>query len=250
MPVLAALRVEPNAFDKANDQAGAMPATADQPAPAVEAARNEPVRNDQIAALRPAESQPTEAIKAAEVPTPAPLAETPPATDAVSPTAVTPASEPATAADARKMTVATAEDMPARIETTKSEPVKGDVIAARIEPIAAPVSQPQENPAITSSETAPATEALDGVAATKIATLGGPPVDVAEETSIPLRTVKLPRARPDQAAIKKRVQARRALQRRRLAALRARLLLQQQQTNPFGQPQPFPQTAAASLAAH
>jgi hypothetical protein len=78
----------------------------------------------------------------------------------------------------------------------------------------------------------------------KIATLGGPPVDVSDEASaLDLRSVKLPRARPDTSAIKQRVQARRALHRRRLAA-RARLLaLQQLQANPFGQPQPFPQTA-------
>jgi hypothetical protein len=57
--------------------------------------------------------------------------------------------------------------------------------------------------------------------------------------------VKIPRARPDESAIKKRQQARRAARRRRLAA-RARLLaLQQLQANPFTQlpfaQQPFAQ---------
>jgi hypothetical protein len=255
MPVLAALRVEPNSFDKVSDQTTAMPAPADQPARAAEPARTEAARNDQVAALRPAETPPVETVKPAEVPTPAPRAENSPAADAVPPPAVTSAIEPATGAEEHKVIVATSEAMPAktkttRDETTKSEPVRGDVVAARVEPVAAPASQPQENQAIASPEAAPAMEPADSIAATKIATLGGPPVDVAEETSIPLRAVKLPRARPDdQAAIRKRVQARRALHRRRLAALRARLLLQQQQANPFGQPQPFPQTAAAAPVA-
>ena len=88
---------------------------------------------------------------------------------------------------------------------------------------------------------APAATPADKLATVKIATLGGPPVDVSDDASaLDIRSVKLPRARPDTSAINKRVQARRALHRRRLAA-RARLLaLQQLQANPFGQTQPFP----------
>jgi hypothetical protein len=91
---------------------------------------------------------------------------------------------------------------------------------------------------------APATTPADSLATVKIATLGGPPVDVSDDASaLDIRSVKLPRARPDTSAINKRVQARRALHRRRLAA-RARLLaLQQLQANPFGQPQTFPTAA-------
>jgi hypothetical protein len=213
MPVLATLRVDSIAIDdKANDQAELASAPADQPMPSTELARN-----DQVAALRPAETPPLAAAKPAELPTPMPLAENPPATEAVSPPAAAAATEPATAADERKMAAATSD----------SAPVKSDVIAPRAEP------------AIAAPEATSVSEPADSVSATRIATLGGPPVDVSDEASPPLRMVKLPRARPDQATIKKRVQARRAMQRRRLA-LRARLLLQQQQANPFGQPQPFP----------
>jgi hypothetical protein len=161
------------------------------------------------------------------------MPENPPATEVVSSPPAATATEPVAAADERKTIVATAEATPARIETTKNEPV------------AVPASQPQTDPDSAAAEAAPATEAADSVAAMKIATLGGPPVDVTDDASIPLRTVKLPRARPDQAAIKKRVQARRALQRRRLA-LRARLMLQQQQqANPLAQPQSFPPAASS-----
>ena len=225
MPVLAALRVEPNSFDKTNEQTAVAPAPADQPMPAIEPARTEPARNDQVAALQPAETPLLEPAKPAELPTPASMPENPRAAEVVSPPAS--AAAPVAAADERKLTVATAE----------ATPVKS-------EPVAAPASQPQIDPAIAMAETAPATEAAESAAAMKIATLGGPPVDVTDDASIPLRTVKLPRARPDQAAIKKRVQARRAIQRRRLA-LRARLMLQQQQANSFGQPQSFPPTAVS-----
>lgn len=224
MPVLATLRVEPNSFDKANEPvAAAIPAPVDQPM-----SSGEPARNDQVAALRPAEAPPLEPAKPTEQPVPALMPENPPATEAVSSPAVVSMTEP----DEHKVTVATSEATPAKIEPIKSEP------------FAAPASQPQIDLAGATAETAPGAEAAGRVAAMKIATLGGPPVDVSDDASIPLRTVKLPRARPDQAAIKKRVQARRALQRRRLA-LRARLMLQQQQANPFAQPQSFPPAAAS-----
>jgi hypothetical protein len=223
MPVLASLRVEPYSFDKASEQTAVTPVPADQPMPSVE-----PARNDQVAALRPADAPPLEPAKPVEQPVPALTQENPPTTEAVSPRAVASMTEP----DERKVTVATSEATPAKIE-----PIKSELFAAL-------ASQPQIDPAGATAETAPATEAADSVAAMKIATLGGPPVEVSDDASIPLRTVKLPRARPDQAAIKKRVQARRALQRRRLA-LRAQLILQQQQANPFAQPQSFPPAAAS-----
>jgi hypothetical protein len=228
MPVLATLRVEPNSFDKASEQvAAATPAPVDQPMSSFE-----PARNDQVAALWPAEAPPLEPAKPAELPTPTLMQENPPATEAVSPRAAATATEPAAGADERKVTVATSEATPAKIAPIKSEPV------------AAPASQPQADPAIATAEAASGAEAAGGVAAMKIATLGGPPVDVSDDASTPLRTVKLPRARPDQAAIKKRVQAQRAMHRRRLA-LRAQLMLQQQQANPFAQPQSFPPAAAS-----
>src|SRR6266849_1537181 len=74
-----------------------------------------------------------------------------------------------------------------------------------------------------------------GVAATKIATLGGPPVTIE-----PQRAGKVAGAKPDRSVIEKRLQARRAALRRRMAArarlARQMLLLQQQAANPFLQP--------------
>jgi hypothetical protein len=68
----------------------------------------------------------------------------------------------------------------------------------------------------------------------KIATLGGPPVDIAVKD----KTARPGRASDDPNAIQKRVHARRIAHRRMLSA-RARLAaqqLQQQQANPFGPP--------------
>jgi hypothetical protein len=73
-----------------------------------------------------------------------------------------------------------------------------------------------------------------GVAATKIATLGGPPVTIE-----PQQAGKVAGAKPDKSVNEKRLQARHAALHRRMAA-RARLarqaLLQQQAANPFIQP--------------
>ena len=139
------------------------------------------------------------------------------------------------AGDERKLTIASVSET----SSIKSESEPAAVQAELVTP-------PQSNLADTTSETmaAPATTPADSLATVKIATLGGPPVDVSDDASaLDIRSVKLPRARPDTSAIKKRVQARRALYRRRLAA-RARLLaLQQLQANPFGQPQTFPPAA-------
>jgi hypothetical protein len=85
-----------------------------------------------------------------------------------------------------------------------------------------------------SAQTSPETD----LAVTKIATLGGPPVTIETPT-------KVERATSDNSLIKKRVQARRAKERRRLA-LRARLArqLHRQQIAPFAQPaDPFAQPA-------
>jgi len=68
-------------------------------------------------------------------------------------------------------------------------------------------------------------------AAAKVATLGGPPVQIKAPPP-----AKASEAKPDESAIKKRQEARRAAHRRRLAAARALLAAQaQQQTNPFFQ---------------
>ncbi len=72
------------------------------------------------------------------------------------------------------------------------------------------------------------------IAATKIATLGGPAVTIERP-----RPAKAENTKPQPNVIKKRQQAKRAAQRRELAA-RARVTAQMppQQVDPFGQPAP------------
>ena len=233
LPMLATLRVEPPAIEKVDEPAKAIAAPADQPP----SAAAEPIRNDQVAALKPAETLPAEPVKPAEPAPPIPAAENSPAVEtapslAASAPAASSAAEVSVAGDETKLTIAS-------VSETSS---------IKSEPDAVQVTPPQSNLADTPSETmaAPATTPADSLAAVKIATLGGPPVDVSDDASaLDIRSVKLPRARPDTSAINQRVQARRALRRRRLAA-RARLLaLQQLQANPFAvqQQQPFPPAA-------
>lgn len=230
-PVLATLRVEPNAMEKANEQASVAAAPVRE-----EPAAAEPVKSDRVAALRPAETSPAETAKPAELPTLMPAAENQPPAETASSTPAAPSTaEPTTATDERKITSAAVSDIP----SIKSEPVKNEAPVVQAAPVA------NQTIAAPEAAAAPVTAPPDSFAATKIATLGGPPVEVTDDASpLEIRTVKLPRARPDQDAIKKRVEARRAMHRRRLA-LRARLLLQQQQTNPFAQPQPFPPAASS-----
>ena len=226
LPILASLRIEPVTAKPADT-----PKVADAPARPAEAI-TEPGTNDQVAALPRVETPPAEIARPAETPTPAPVAENPPAPVA----AATPVSAETAALSETKTAALAAVDA----VTVKSEPV-------------VPQSEPAA-PATTNSTTVtPAASAAPGPpvvrttapeaddAMTKIATLGGPPVEATDSDSIlEPASVKIPRARPDESAIKKRAQARRALRRRRLAA-RARLLaLQQLQANPFAQP-PFTQ---------
>jgi hypothetical protein len=88
---------------------------------------------------------------------------------------------------------------------------------------------------------APASPAVDA-AATKIATLGGPPVTIATPTV----TAKAVSDKPDRSAIKKRQQARRAAHRRRIAARarQAQLAPQRPAAEPFTQPMTQPPAAA------
>jgi hypothetical protein len=247
LPVLAALRVEPSATEKAND-----PVTIDIRTAQQEPVAAEPVKTDQVAALKSDEALLDKALPAKEL-----LAkEWPAETTAASAPAMsmqlkenplvaeTPSSEaapvatPTIAADERKMTVAASD----------TSPIKNEPAALRAEPVIPPTDLTTTSLA---TPAAPVTAPADSPAATKIATLGGPPVDILDDTPpLEIRMVKLPRARPDQGAkpdqdlVRKRVQARRAEHRRRLA-LRARLLLQQQQPSGFGQPQPLqPATSA------
>src|SRR3984885_10074169 len=235
LPMPATLLVEPPAIEKVDEPAKAIAAPADQPP----SAAAEPIRNDQVAALKPAETLPAEPVKPAEPTPPIPAAENPPAAETAIETAPSPAASAPAASSAAEASVAGDERKLTIASVSETSSIKS-------EPAAVQVTPPQSNLADTTSETmaAPATTPADSLAAVKIATLGGPPVDVSDDASaLDIRSVKLPRARPDTSAINKRVQARRALHRRRLAA-RARLLaLQQLQANPFGQPQTSPTAA-------
>jgi hypothetical protein len=86
-------------------------------------------------------------------------------------------------------------------------------------------------PAASEPASAPSPVVAD-LASTKIATLGGPPVTI--ETQPPAKAAS---AKPDENDLKKRLQARQAAQRRRIA-LRARLARQaaEQAADPFAQP--------------
>jgi len=260
LPMLATLRVEPVAV-RPLDTARVAAAPA-EPAPAI----SESVATDRLAALHPAEPLAAETARAdiakpeiakpADMPAtsadrPAPAAEIPPAVEAAPPA---PASAEAAAAAETKTETTTAavahldaasvKDEPVVVDPEPAAPTTGSTTAT----LAA--EAPPETPATPAEATTPEADS----AMTRIATLGGPPVDVADETpAIEPRLVKIPRARPDESAIKKRQQARRALRRRRLLAARARLLaLQQLQANPFAQqqfPQPQQNVATAIAAA-
>src|SRR5271169_3027994 len=167
-------------------------------APAEQAAiAPQPAAPEPIPALKPEESSPPQAARAEAAKPEVPVAENPGANDAA------PAS-PEKTGELKIAAIATSEVAP------------GD---------ARPVSAMPES---TGAQIVPE------AAVAKVATLGGPPVEI--KTPPP---AKVSEAKPDESAIKKRQEARRAAHRRRLAAARAQLAVQaQQQANPFFQPPP------------
>jgi len=201
-PTLALLRVDPPVTEKpAENVPAAVPA----------AAPDIPAPAGQAPDASPAEPEKLAAVSPAE---PMQVEAAKPEDPAREPTAATP---PAPAAEAE-------------VPVAKAE-VKLAAIPETPEPAAA-------------TPPAPATDisSFEGnVAATQIATLGGPAVIVDEKTE-----AKATEAKPDPSAVKKRA-AERAQERRRIAVRRARLareaaLAQQQlQANPFAQ---FPLTRA------
>jgi len=195
-PVLALLRVDAPVTEKATDNA---PADATPAAVAVTSALAEPER---VAALKPEDSPPPETAKP-EIP----AAESPAPSEAAS----VPAEPPASVAETK-----TSETHAAETKIAMSEDIATPAIQAAPEPIGAPASPEAD------------------IAATKIATLGGPAVT----TATPPRA-NVESAKPEANIIKKRQHARRAAQRRRLAT-RASAVAQvpQQPGNPFGQPAP------------
>jgi hypothetical protein len=242
LPVLAALRIE-RLTAKPSDTPKVAAAG---PAEAI----TEPMTNDRLAALPRVETPPAAIASPAEAP--APVVENPPASEAAP---VAPVStEAATVGEMKTAAVAVSDAASARSEpaaplTTNSP---GAPPTASAEPMAFAAST-RTTPAAPTMLAPLAPEADD--AAAKIATLGGPPVEVTDTNSVlEPGTVKIPRARPDESAIK-RQQARRAARRHRLAARARFLALQQLQANPFTQPpfaqQPFAQaqqTFAATAA--
>ncbi len=158
------------------------------------------------------------------------------------------ASIPAAAAPPEPPAIAPLPDQPEKIAALKAQDAPPPE-AAKPEIPAAETSVQREAPApaeearIATAEQAlpPAHEAVapaseqaiaaeDGIATTKIATLGGP--SVAIEAQPPAKTV----AKPDQSVARKRLKARRTAQRRRIAQRAREAAAQQQAADPFAQP--------------
>jgi hypothetical protein len=121
-----------------------------------------------------------------------------------------------------------------KVATTEPAAPPARDAAPVVSPDAAPttpdVLAPQVPPA-PEQASAPASPGLDGTS-TKIATLGGPPVDITTGSK-----AKAANAKPDQSAIRKRAQALLVARRRRIAAAHARMarLVAQRPMDPFAQ---------------
>jgi hypothetical protein len=215
LPTLATLRVEP-VTDSANDATRVAAAPAEPTSSPAE-----PTMKDQVAALKAVDTPLVDATKPESAVTDMLGTQNTPAPEAA-PVAAAP--ETSSAANETKM-AATPE---ASSGSSTPEPVTTSAIPATADPTTA-----------TPAATVPAMPA-ESIVAAKIATLGGPPVDIAPEPPIKDKTAaKSEQAKDDQSAVTKRVHARRAAHRRRLAArarLAAQQLLLQQQANPFAQP--------------
>jgi hypothetical protein len=206
--VLAALRVEAPIAEKSQDAAsGAASAqeTAASPAPA---GASEPA-----AASKGEESLPREAEK-----TQIANSEVPPGED-----------------------VAASEAAPASVEKpVTAEPIQA--VTTKLATVTTIDATPGDNPpaAVRNDPIAAQLELINAGAASKIATLGGPPVDI-EEIAPKAKAVaaKADPSQADQDAAKKKEEAKRAANRRKIAAARARLAAQQAlqsfQTEPFPQ---------------
>ena len=239
-PVIALLRVDAPVADKAPEKVPDN-APADAAPAAVTSAPAEPER---VAALKPEDSPPPESAKPED-----PVAETPvvettpeesPAQNEAAPAAVPTAVAETKAIDTEvvetkieetKIDESTVAD-PKIVDTGTAETKIADTRVAISEAASLPANQAE--PPAASEPTGAQLSPQASVAATKIATLGGPAVTI--ETP---RPVKDESTKPDPNVIKKRQQAKRAAQRRRLAA-RARLTAQMppQPVSPFGQPAP------------
>ncbi|WP_213738987.1 hypothetical protein [Bradyrhizobium sp. dw_411] len=200
-PVLALLRVDTPVADKAADDVPVNTAPA-----ATTAAPSEPER---IAALKPEDSPSPETAKPEAIVTESP---------AQGETASAPAESYVVVAETKSVETQIAETRIALSEDS-APPAYQAAAPTASEPVVTPTS-PDAN-----------------IAATKIATLGGPAVSIETPRRGKAETAKKDSVKTGSSIIKKRQHARRAA-RRRLAA-RARLaaqLAQLQPDNPFGQP--------------
>jgi hypothetical protein len=128
----------------------------------------------------------------------------------------------------------------AAVDATATTPATPAEAATPIANEEVKVAAIAETPEPSTTAAAPATDrpAPEGnIAATRIATLGGPAVIIEEKTAATGTDAK-----QDRSAVRKRTAAQRARERRRIAARRARLAARQaaaaaaqQQANPFGQ---------------
>jgi hypothetical protein len=141
--------------------------------------------------------------------------------------------EDSAASEAAKPDIPAAETPPAPVPGESAAPNDETKLAA-IADAPPPANEAASATPATAAETeteVPSPEA--NIAATKIATLGGPAVTIAETAS-----AKTTDAKPDRSAVRKRVRAQRAKERRRIArrAQLARQAMPQQPADPFSQP--------------
>jgi hypothetical protein len=200
-PVLALLRVDTPVVEKAADHAPADPTPA--------AITQAPAEPERIAALKPDDLPSPETAKAETQ-----VAESPAQGEAVS---------------------APAEPYVAVAETKSAETQIAETRIALSEDNAPPAYQAAARAASEPAITPASPEAT--IAATKIATLGGPAVSIETPRPVKADSAKTDSAKTGSSIIKKRQHARRAA-RRRLAerARQAAQLAQLQPDNPFGQP--------------
>jgi hypothetical protein len=212
-PVLALLRVDAAVVEKSSDDAPVAAAATPRPAAEQAAIPRAPAEPEKVAALKPEDSSQPEPAKP-EIP----VVESPVQEKAEVPGSERTVPDGATAARA---------DAPASVDEMKIAAIEqARSPANEVAPAAETVPAALEP---TSAAASPDT----GLASTRIATLGGPPVTIGGQLSDKAAGAEL------ESIIKKRQQARRAALRRRMAA-RARLArlqaLQQQAANPFFQP--------------
>jgi hypothetical protein len=220
-PMLAMLRVEPEpAPPKAPDTLPAIaapvePATVASAPAEPAASASTPAEPERVAALKPDDSSPPETVKPAMPP-----AETPARSEAA------PAQADAASAAAEPKIATSEQASSDKASSDKAAPDKALPAANETAPAATETA-----PAISEQISTPASPDADA-GATKVATLGGPAVIAAAATP-----AKATSAKPDPSTIKKRRHARRAAQRRRMAA-QAPLAQQplQPATDPFNQP--------------